>query len=773
MSFDERLMQYIDETPVPDALSPENIANMLRSAKATVPARQAKVAVVTASVGSPNHSAPSSRRNAMFKMIAAAAACLVMITGLAVHYRDSLPVSLFQSKPAVEVRTPENYEAIFASLKAAPTKESSPPVTLPDTTVGETAGTGITPSSSGKDTNPTVMEDPLTIASMRTFAKSAGLVVLDETGATSLHGLSDASSQTSADQTPDILRVKDSVFYYIAQGKLSIVRAEKGSMELLSVTEQEDVTPLEMYIDSDRLVVLSARTYQEAYVPVEPDTTTQAATSHFSSFISSSMTTTADTGEGSASVTTAAGTDGATAVADGTSSTDAASASTPSEAADGSGLTSESTPQTTTPSAEAVQSYRTCTEILVTIYDITDPAVPQLSRTYTQDGSYLSSRFTDGILYLVTSYGYLMPAEETDLSKYVPSYAIDGEEHLLSVSDISVPKQIEHHRYSVLAGLDIRAESPLVSIKAMLGYNGPAYFTGSDLYITGLSKKGDKNYTTIAAYTFSGGSLTPVSTGYVAGTLIGSSGVFKSNGSLYLLTTQMNKEDVTKSYSSLYVLDDMLKETGKLTKLVSGASIESARFEEGKLYILPVGEEDSIIAIDLTNPKKPVELSDLKINGYSTYLHPYQDGLLLGFGRDIAPDGTTGIQLVMFRTEAGGKVTPLHTVSLHETEVDADSPALEDYRALYISGEQNLIGVPSEYFDGIANCSQYFLFSYDETEGFVRQGVIEYFDAEENFAFQRGIYADGILYIVSQGRMVSVQTDPLKVISTLSLLATH
>lgn len=82
-----------------------------------------------------------------------------------------------------------------------------------------------------------------------------------------------------------------------------------------------------------------------------------------------------------------------------------------------------------------------------------------------------------------------------------------------------------------------------------------------------------------------------------------------------------------------------MKETGKLDNLAEDERVYSARFMGDTCYFVTYKQVDPLFSVDLSDPKKPKVLGELKIPGFSDYLHPYGDGLLLGIGMDVEEDG--------------------------------------------------------------------------------------------------------------------------------------
>lgn len=89
-----------------------------------------------------------------------------------------------------------------------------------------------------------------------------------------------------------------------------------------------------------------------------------------------------------------------------------------------------------------------------------------------------------------------------------------------------------------------------------------------------------------------------------------------------------------ESVNDVYVLDKHLKQTGSILDMGEGEQIYSARFlgEEG--YVVTFREIDPFYVLDLSNPKNPERVGELKIPGYSSYLHPLAENRVLGIGKE-------------------------------------------------------------------------------------------------------------------------------------------
>jgi uncharacterized secreted protein with C-terminal beta-propeller domain len=94
---------------------------------------------------------------------------------------------------------------------------------------------------------------------------------------------------------------------------------------------------------------------------------------------------------------------------------------------------------------------------------------------------------------------------------------------------------------------------------------------------------------------------------------------------------------------------DELRVVGSVDGLGRGERIYSVRFFGDLGYVVTFRQVDPLYVIDLSNPERPKVRGELKIPGYSAYLHPIGDDALLGVGQDADLDGRVrGLQASLF-----------------------------------------------------------------------------------------------------------------------------
>ncbi|MEV7967214.1 beta-propeller domain-containing protein [Sphaerisporangium sp. NPDC088356] len=143
-----------------------------------------------------------------------------------------------------------------------------------------------------------------------------------------------------------------------------------------------------------------------------------------------------------------------------------------------------------------------------------------------------------------------------------------------------------------------------------------------------------------------------VASGVVPGRLLNQYSLSDYEGNLRVATTSFGDDGVAsaRSSSGVYVLDaGTLSRTGEITGLGNGERIYSVRFIGPVGYVVTFKQVDPLYTLDLRDPSRPKVTGELKITGYSAYLHPAGDGRLIGIGQEASDKGRTlGAQVSLF-----------------------------------------------------------------------------------------------------------------------------
>lgn len=679
MKFEERLSEIMNEVEVPDELLPENIAAMLKEKNAQT---CAETKMITSA-------ASAQKRTILFRTSAAVAACAVFAAGMLAMRGGEDGQEQLEEPIVYEAVSPESYDALYDIY------------------------TGITLNGGGNDAEKTIDEAD---GSQADAENRSADDFTDNSGAK----VSEA----------DIVKTDGNYMYCLKGSTLYIVSLE--TMETVSQIESSLNPPVEIYIEGDRLILIS-REKEEIYIVNGGNETavTEASENGVPAPASDVPANDAETYQPSdynSDIPNGAYTNDKTASAYGENG------------------------ESAIPAKDSETVSRTNTA--VNIYNISDPADPVHTTAYKQNGSYVSSKFSDGTLYLVTSYSdYRVKPLDTqdDLDSFVPAYYLNGEKSYLAAEDIIIPSNASSTDYTVVSAINSGAAES-ASVKAVLGSSRNVYCSADTLYIVGVGKKDNREYSVISSFGLTGGGISYRASGSVEGAVLGQQSM-NEYGGLFRIAAETTDEN-GKTSVSVYVLDRSLTVVNSAGQLFPEGKASAVRFEKQYARIIDEKSGGAVIVLDLSND--PPTLAQSLI-GTEAYLYSYSDGMLLGVGK--AQNG--GLTLKMYDSETG---LALNEIIFGGNDGEVFSRALTDRRAVLIDEASGIIGVPAYGRSEFGTKNSYYVFTYSETDGFTEKGVIEYIDADESMVFKRGMVNGSTLYIISSGRIISARLDDLKII---------
>ena len=179
-----------------------------------------------------------------------------------------------------------------------------------------------------------------------------------------------------------------------------------------------------------------------------------------------------------------------------------------------------------------------------------------------------------------------------------------------------------------------------------------------------------------------------IKTGSVPGYIINPFSINEYDGNLRIATMRssnwMSRDQI---YSSVHVLDKNMEVIGSLTGLAPDEEIYSSRFAGDKLYLVTFRIIDPFFVIDLSDPKNPTVLGELKIPGYSTYLHPINETAVIGLGQT----GSGSMKLTLFDVTNFSNPTEKDS---YVFDRQVYSSADDDYHAFMWDADKNLLVIP-------------------------------------------------------------------------------
>ncbi len=185
--------------------------------------------------------------------------------------------------------------------------------------------------------------------------------------------------------------------------------------------------------------------------------------------------------------------------------------------------------------------------------------------------------------------------------------------------------------------------------------------------------------------------------GQVKGYLLNQFSMDEYDGNLRVATTfnsWVNRNSIT--YNNVYVLDEDMKQIGEIEKIAPDERIYSTRFIGDKLYMVTFKQTDPLFVIGLSDPENPEILGELKIPGFSNYLHPYDENHIIGIGKETEETQwgftTKGVKVSLF--DVSDVENPIEVDTFVIGKSGSYSLAEIEHKAVLFDKEKEILVIP-------------------------------------------------------------------------------
>ena len=440
---------------------------------------------------------------------------------------------------------------------------------------------------------------------------------------------------------------------------------------------------------------------------------------------------------------------------------------------------------------------------LVSVYDVSNKLDVKRVKSFELYEPYYTSRCIDGNLYVFAN-GYLR--ENKDKNTVERIYKEDNITKEIALNDIKYLKNSGGIQ-TLIAHLDLNHMKDF-DVKSYLIDMSNAYVSRNNVYL--LDEERSDLISIKSLFTLKG------VIGFIRmlqdydrdiKTRIYKFEINKNKGLVFDNTTSIDGEIInqysldehnnhlrialeTDDGTRIAILDDKLKVIGQTPKVAEGERMYASRFMQDKAYLVTYMNTDPLFVIDLSNEYDPKVMGELKIPGYSTYLHPYDENHLIGIGMDteevINRDlsgrvtsrwvKTNGMKMCLFDVSDITNPKEISKVTIGDERTV--SAILTNPKALLFSKEKNLLAIPvnnyqddfsvkysEDYQEQIYNYKNYnknyisegyFVYNIDLDSGIKLNGIINHEKKLNNYYYYnnskllRGLYIENDLYTVSE-----------------------
>ncbi|URM31237.1 beta-propeller domain-containing protein [Cytobacillus firmus] len=438
------------------------------------------------------------------------------------------------------------------------------------------------------------------------------------------------------------------------------------------------------------------------------------------------------------------------------------------------------------------------------VYNIEHKQKPKKVREADIEGSLLASRLMDGKVYLITSYHpdywILERNENADLRPRYYDTAESKEQQIVDYNEIKYFPGSQNANYTNIAVLDLKDVSKPLAVTSYLGSGNEFYMSKNNLYLAATQYSNEiianrqmpHPDTSIYKFNIKDGKVEFQTSAEIKGTVLNQFSMDEYNGNFRVVTTKGEAWDErTPSSNNLYILDKNFKQIGKLEDLAKGERIYSARFMNDRIYMVTFKETDPLFVIDGSNPENPFVLGELKIPGFSNYLHPLDENHLIGFGYDTKISGGKEAASQPVITTDGVKIS-LFDVSDTSNPVEKDTEIIGgrgthstlnyDHKALFVDKKRNLYGFPisiyrnkeGSQFESIFDFQGALVYKITVQNGIELQSEITHQTEKAIYeewedTIERLIYIGDYIYSISPQKVDAYHTDGFQKAGELNL----
>jgi len=440
---------------------------------------------------------------------------------------------------------------------------------------------------------------------------------------------------------------------------------------------------------------------------------------------------------------------------------------------------------------------------IIKIFDISDKENPEIENDIEIDGYYFDARMIGNYVYIIATeyYGDVYCVLEGNVTVNIPEVKIDGCTEKIPADCI----------YYVNSSEEVNTFTNVISINIfsgeanqksyLLGGSQNMYVSLNNIYLTNIEYKYiesssifGRSYqtyltkTVINKISINNGEISHTAQGSVPGTILNQFSMDENNGFFRVATTLgevWNAEQ--KSTNNIYILNENLEQVSELEGIAPGEKIYSARFMGSRAYLVTFKKIDPFFTIDLSDPYNPQTIGELKIPGYSDYLHPYDENHIIGLGRDTVEPQEEYSWTKNFAWYQGIKIALFDVSDFENPKVvsqviigdrGTDSSALQDHKAFLFDKEKQLLVIPVRVFEisdeikeqnngytgsiyGDFKFQGAYVYKLSLEDGFELKGRITHLtdesDDDENYWYRwsspsyitRSLYIDDVLYTIS------------------------
>ena len=360
---------------------------------------------------------------------------------------------------------------------------------------------------------------------------------------------------------------------------------------------------------------------------------------------------------------------------------------------------------------------------------------------------------------------------------YNDKLELEDTANLFSCDDVYLPPNISELGILNISHFDLDAATDEIEVTntGLMANGWEMYASKQNLYLA-LSNRAwrwgwgadEDSHTHIHKFGFTGQNDRPEykASGEVDGWLLNQFSMSEHDGHLRVATTDNDtainpqtgdREETGGNHLTILEEDGKeLEETGSVRNMAPGERIYSVRMMGDKGYVVTFEQIDPLFTLDLSDPEHPEVMGELKITGFSTYMHPLGDDHLMAIGRAGTAQGNIqGVQLQIFDVSDMENPQRVHKETITTGRWSSYSEAMWEHHAFTYHPEKDMLAFPLNIHEWGANDGENFsglvLYKANADIGFKEVGRIDHSEMVQNShrwwtRIRRSIFIEDYVY---------------------------
>ena len=422
----------------------------------------------------------------------------------------------------------------------------------------------------------------------------------------------------------------------------------------------------------------------------------------------------------------------------------------------------------------------------IDVYELEDYT---LKDQYKLSGVYKGFRKVGDNLIAVTTDYMEYEDSEVDVLGSIPSYKINNYSFDIKYNSIVYLDGTMPNAFTTFYGINLEYGS--VDTEVILGDGrNNLYVSENNIYLTSYSysfvpfaeilsfeSSVSNTNTSINKVSYSGNNLRVEGVGYVEGNTLDQFSMSEHEGNLRIATTEGFRE-TAQNY--LTILDSNMEVISVLNEGLGEEreSLKSSTFFGNYAFVVTFEQTDPFYVIDLNDVENPVIIGELKIPGFSTYLQPLTEDIILGIGFNVdeSTNRTTGIKVQLY--DVSNMTLPVVMSSVEILYSDygySYSSATNNHKDLLVSLSNGIIAFPFTTYtynsDNYTYISGLIVYNLDLINGLSEKGVVVHeTDSIDDIYIYKGIYIGDYLYTISNKYVgVSLIENPDEILKIIDI----